>query len=473
MTKYIILFCCILAITSDAQPILHTYATINSIGYQVVLPANDDSVSHAAITVLYRETSKLWQTGFAPTNLTIDSIRQFRGSIFLCKPNTSYDIQITIIDSLPPYHQDVLTQTITTRAEPNITPTQNLRYVSPTGSGVAYTSSNPGNIKTLLASGLSCGTTVIVKGGVYDVGEMTLTLNADCSTGAPIIIMAAPGETPIFDGADRTQYKWTRTAGDTNIFYAAIKPELEYNALCLFDSVRLYPYGFLTPPSLDTSYPSLSSLGYEQSGFYRKANQVYIKTLDHQNPNSATITFSKYFSCLTVNGNNTTSNLYIKGITFKYYNKGAVDKDFLGNPTQGYPSSTILFYNINQTVIDSCRFEFSNVPVAFNGRCNENIVQRNTIIDGTGYWSHGAFKQTRDQYYFEPGTYGRYLENSGIFFAPDASPLIYGNIVRNNSITGTVAGFGIRSAENARIISYNVSIDERSRIGREENTGVL
>ena len=458
MIKSIVLLCCLLASTiTIAQPTLHSYATINSIGYQVVLPDNYDSDSNAVVIVQYRETGKQWQTAFAPTRLTIDSIRQFRGSLFLCKANTTYDIQVIITDSLPLYHQDILTQTITTRVEPNITPTQNLRYVSPNGTGVAYTSTNPGNIKTLLASGLSCGMTVIVKGGVYDVGDMTLTLNNDCSSGAPIIIMAAPGETPIFDGADHTQYKWTRAPGDTNIFYAAIKPELEYNALCLFDSLRLYPYGFLTPSSLDTSYPSLSSLGYEQSGFYHKANQVYIKTLDHRDPNNATITFSKYFSCLTVNGNNTKSNLYIKGITFKYYNKGAVDKDFFGNPTQGYPSSTIIFQNINQAVIDSCRFEFSNVPLSFNGLCNENIVQRCVIIDGTGYWSHGAFKQTRDQLYFEPGSYGRYLENSGIFFAPDATPLIYGNIVRNNSITGCVAGFGIRSAENARIVDLDIS----------------
>ena len=105
MIKSIVLLCCLLASTiTIAQPTLHSYATINSIGYQVVLPDNYDSDSNAVIIVQYRETGKQWQTAFAPTRLTIDSIRQFRGSLFLCKANTTYDIQITITDSLPLYH---------------------------------------------------------------------------------------------------------------------------------------------------------------------------------------------------------------------------------------------------------------------------------------------------------------------------------------------------------------------------------
>jgi hypothetical protein len=440
-----------------AQPTLTLYSTINSIGYKVSLPASFNEDRTLSAHVRYREVQGTWQEGFPPTLLTIDSIRQFRGSAFMLKPGTSYDLMIIIDDSLPSYHEFTLTGSITTHSEPVITGSSNIHYVSPTGVSTLYTRNNPGNLKALLAGGLTCGETVIFLEGTYDIGEISLSLKTDCTESTPIIFMAEPGKEVIFDAGDTTKYQWVITQSDPNIYTTSIKPELSYNALCMLDSVRLYPYAFLTSPSIDTAYPSLLTLGYDQSGFYRNANRVYIKTLDHVDPNISRTIFSKYFWCWTIDGGSKDNYLYLKGITFRYYNKGKSDIDIFGNPTASYPSWTLKFTNANHIVIDSCKFLYTNFPLVFEGKCNYSVIQNSEFTDGTGYWSHGAFKQTRDVNYLEPGSYGRYLENSGVFFSPGDSVSIEGNIIRHNYFRGIVSAVGLGFGQNFRINEFDIN----------------
>ncbi len=439
-----------------AQPQLKLYSTINSVGYQVLLPNDYDPDSTALITIHYRTPGNPWLEAFPPSRLVIDSLRQYRGSLFFLNADTKYDVEILLTDSTPIYHAILIDDEITTRKEPDITSTPNIKFVSTNGSGTQYTKAEPGSFKTLLTSGLQCGTTVILLGGTYDIGEMNLVLNTECSEGTPIIIEAAQGEKVIFEGGDTTQYQWIKTQIDPDLYVATIKPELAYNALCMFDSTRLYPYAFLTPNSLTPTYPSLSNLGYDESGFYRRGSTAYIKTKDKKDPNASRIIFSKHFWCLSVDGGNFNNYLYIKGITFRYYNLGKSDFDLFGNPTTSYPSWTLSFTNTNHVVVDSCTFLYTNFPVSFNGGCNNNIVQHCSMIDGTGYWSHGAFKQTRDILYLEPGSYGRYLENAGIFFSPGNGVTISGNIIRNNIIKGIVSGMGLGFGQTYRMEDYDI-----------------
>ena len=456
--KYFIL--CILLLRIDAvnaQPTLKLFTTIESIGYKVLLPNDYDTDSTATIIVRYRSGSDPWKEVFPPTRLEVDSVRQFRGSLFFLHPGTKYEVEITITDSTPNYRQNILNDTISTRREPTIDAGSGAKYVSPTGVSLIYSKNQPGSLKALFASGLTCGTTVILLGGTYDVGNMNLSLTQECTEGTPIVIMAAPGMSVIFEGGDHTQYTWTKTSGDPDMYTTTIKAELAYNALCLFDSTRLYPYAFLTPSSLSPSYPSLENLGYEASGFYRKGTATYIKTLNKKDPNSSHIVFSKYFWCLSVDGGNKNNYIYFKGITFRYYNLGKSDFDVFGNPTASYPSWTLGFTNANHLIVDSCIFLYTNFPVTFNGKCDYNIVQNCTMIDGTGYWSHGAFKQTRDVLYLEPGSYGRYLENTGVFFSPGNGVTLIGNIVRNNKIKGIVTSMGLGFGQTYRMTEYDIS----------------
>ncbi len=448
MKKLLLLFLCVYCvIIAKAQANSEFYPLINSIGFSFDLSSHDTSAK-ASCVLFYGEQANSTQRNFDGSIIWVNGKRELRGSFLNLKPNTLYYIQGTL------NYGDATTKSINTQvktlAEPNIKASSNIKYVSPTGSGTNYTASNPGNIKTLFASGLTCGTTVLLKGGTYSTGDIQLNLLQDCDSASPIVIMAAPNETPILDGGDYTQYTWTRHPSDTNLYFTTIKPELEYNSLCLMDSVRLYPYGFLTPWSIDPTYPCLTSLNFEQSGFYRSANLVYIKTLDHKNPNNASIVFSKYFYCLQVQGNRHQNYIYFKGIQFKNYGKGTCTKDILGNPTC-YPSFTVDFQYANHVIIDSCQFTFCNLPLGFSHNCNQNIIQHCTFIDGIGQWSHGAFKQTRDENILERGTYGRYLEYSSINMLPDDT-IQKGFIIRYNTVKGSIGGLvGQRITNTERI----------------------
>lgn len=427
-----------------AQQLL-SQSTFHSIGYRLLLPPGYDADSSSATEVRYRPAGGNWQPGIPASRL---SLSEFRGCLFQLEPSTAYELEVTLVDTFPVFKKETLTAAVTTLAVPEIEPSGNLKWVSPNGSGSVYSETSPGNLKTLLSAGLPCGTTVLLKGGTYVLGDMVLNLTQDCPEGTPISVMAAPGEQPVLDGGYYATYNWMQGAGDTNIWWTVLPTHLDFNALCLVDGERMYPYAFLTPSAIDPSYPSLWTLGYGLSGFYRnKSNQVFVKTLDHKNLNGSQVVFSQKFSCLTVNGNNKNIRLRIKGIQFKNYGKGSCSKDFLGNPTECYPSSTMRFMDASGVVIDSCSFDFCNFPVRFEGNCNDNLVMRCSITDGTGYWSHAAFKRTIDvvNWLLDPscGTYGRYLENIGIHFRPAPGQSVQRNVVWKNTVRGVVTGIGL------------------------------
>jgi len=445
------------SIPLSAQYLLKLHPTIHSIGVEVQLPTGSTTTKLPLARLSYREIGDTFNHGYPPTFLIVDTVYQYRGSVYEAKAGTSYEVRITLV-SIDGDTLTILTNTTTTLKDPSITPTQIVKYVSPQGSGTEYSYQQPGSLTALLSTDIACGTTIILKGGRYDIGEMHLNLAQQCSEKSPIIFMAADNETPIFSGGDDEQYSWIRTAEDTSIFVTTIRKELEYNTLMMMDSVRMYPYPFLKSPDIQPSYPSLQNLGYDVSGFYRKGNLVYCKTVDHMNPNQSHIIFSKRFTCLTIDGNGKDNYLQFKGITFEYYGKGKCDIDIFGNPTQCYPSWTLRFLNTNQVIIDSCIFNYTNFPISFNGSCSGNVVQRCTITDQTGWWSHGAFKQTRETLYLEPGSYGRYLENCGIMFAPSDRGIMSGNIIQHNVITGVVSGIGVgASTPNYRIYDTDIS----------------
>ncbi|MCS6916800.1 MAG: T9SS type A sorting domain-containing protein [Chitinophagales bacterium] len=429
---------------------------MHSAGYTITLPAGYDPDSTAYTLVRYRPNGQTWQPAFPASRL---SLTEFRGSLVQLTPDTEYELEIVIADTVPFFTTDTVSTVLHTRAVPDIQPSGTMLWVSSNGSGSSYTESNPGNLQTLISTGLSCGTTVLLKGGTYPLGDLILNLTQDCPENSPIILMAAPGETPVLDGGSYDTYTWYPGTGDTTIWWTNLPADLEFNALCLVNGQRMYPYAWLTPSSMDPTYPSLWTLGYGLSGFYRnKWNQVFIKTLDGININDAQVIFSKKYSCLTVYGNNKNIRLRIKGIQFQYYGKGRCDKDFFGNPTVCYPSTTLRFIDASDVQVDSCTFTYCNFPVLFEGNCNQTSVTRCQIADGTGYWSHAAFKRTADVFFplFDPnyGSYGRYLENVGIHYRPYDGQTTQGNIVWRNSVQGVVTGIGLGSL-NTAILSEN------------------
>lgn len=456
-TKVICLAAIALVLSSDlatAQQII-IKPMLHSIGYRVQMPLGYDADSTAFTEVRYRALGQDWQPGFPAARLAIG---EFRGSLFQLDAATDYELEVSVVDSFPVFEKVILTAAATMLAVPNVQSSGNLKWVSPNGIGSVYSETSPGNLQTLFASGLPCGTTVLMKGGNYALDNLSLHLTTDCAEPEPITIMAAPGESPVFDGGSYENYTWTQGTGDTSIWWTNLPADLEFNALCLVDGERMYPYAFLTPP-IDPTYPSLWTLGFDLSGFYRnKQNQVFIKTIDHKNINDAEVIFSKRFNCLTINGNNKNVHLRIKGIHFKYYGRGLCSKDFLGNPIECYPSNTLRIVDASHVMVDSCTFDFCNFPVTFEGNCNDNIVMNCHIKDGTGYWSHAAFKTSRDVFPWlldaSCGSYGRYLENAGIHIAPNAGQETQGNIVWKNTVEGVVAGINL-GFPNGSIMAEN------------------
>lgn len=426
----LILFC-----ISDSQSQIRftTTATFNSIGYSLS-SSNSNVSSKSNLSIIYKKTGDfLWKNGFSPSY--DNQTKQWRGSLFLLDSNTQYNIKLTLIDSSQTPQINEINDSVKTLAPPAIIPVGIIKYVSPFGSGTAYSSVLPGSLKVLLTSEISCGTTVMLRGGNYSIGNLTIKLNSNCTEETPIVFMAAPGETPVFDGGDTTRYIWKATAEDSALYSTTVRSDIAYTSLCLLNkNLRLYPYGLLIPAAFP--YPSLSDLGYDLSGFYRKDSTFYFKTLDHRNPNNEHLTFSNLSQCITVQGNNKNNYLYFSGITFKYFAKPIITKNIFSLVDGDFPALTLSFKNTNHVVLDNCHFEYCNWPINFSDSCNYSIVQNCTFQDGVGKYSHGAFKQTRDVTILEQGTYGRYMEYAAINFSSQSQV----NIIRNNSVDGYIGG---------------------------------
>lgn len=442
-------------LTPAQLPTLKLFSNYHSIGYSIKLPAAFDTDTNATVFVRYYSASHPLDTGFAPYRLKQDTFNEFRGSLFMLKPNTKYHVQITLTDSTPSLQTFTFYDSVLTRSEPTIQPTSNIKYVSPTGSGNAYTLSNPGNLATLINNNLvTCGTTVMLLDGVYDVGEMTLNISSDCSPQTPIVIMAAPGANPVLDGGYHQQLAWTQHQFDPNLYEATLPGNCAYTTLCLLDSLRLYPYaGINSSNTIPTIYP-MQNLDYGLSGFCRDGNIIRIKTLDGKNPSQHHVILSKRQWCLLVNGANRNSYLQFKGIGFRYYNKPFVYS------SESFPAFTLEFRDANFVIIDSCRFDYSNNPILFNGKSNYNTIQNCSFNDQTGLWGHEAFKETGKPdngtlfYTTAFNSYktslGRNLENFGISILPYNTKAV-GNVIKGCVVNGIVVGISTGQVSNVMV----------------------
>ena len=228
---------------ASAQPQLRLYANYNTIGYKVQLPQNFDADTNATVLVTYYSATHSLDTAFIATRLHTDTFNQFRGSLFFLDSNTMYYVQATLVDSTPVLQQFTFSDSISTRIAPVIQATGTIYYVCDTCSTNQYTLSQPGSIATLMGSGLiTCGTTVILKGGNYSVGEMYLNLTTDCSESSPIVIMAFPGDTPVLDGGYSPQLTWAPDNNDTTIYNAPVDNFDQYSNLAISLCICIYSF---------------------------------------------------------------------------------------------------------------------------------------------------------------------------------------------------------------------------------------
>lgn len=390
-----------------------------------------DTDETASCHITYKKTAETaWLEGLPADRITIQGEHQFRGSLFLLEENTSYDVQVTLVDSFPTHVVQTLpVQSVSTLSNPSFLQAGEVKWVSPTGSGTVYSESQPGNIKALLSSGtVHCGTTVVLKDGSYTDLNLALTLTSDCDLASPIQFLAAPGAHPVFDGGYSDPLVWTPHASDPKLFSAALPAGTDFSNLCLLNGQMLYPYPSLTANILFGNY-NLVDLNLDDDGFVRDNQVIWLKTKAGINPNLSDVVLSKTFRFLTVYGNNKKAFLKFQGITVKNIAKSTV------SGVDGFGAVALDLRKLSQVTFDHCNFEYNNSNILFTGKCDDILVQNCFFKNGNGLWSHAETKKSNLNTVFVPTSMARGGETGALEFSEGKAI-----VVRNNRFEGVNSG---------------------------------
>lgn len=442
----IVFLCSLFVVAMQAQTEMRLSPLTHSVGVAVVdLPTEWETDSTLSASMYIRVGDGVWREAMSPMAVSVRGHKQLRTAIIDQVPNTNIDVKVTVYrDGLVARVFEGATRTITEAVQPvGGTPL----FVSPNGSGTTYTRAQPGSLRTLITGGLRCGSIVVMLEGTYeDVYDLTLNITDDCTEESPIVIMADPSRNVIITGETFLNSNWEVSPTDAREWSCPLPQNLKYTSLVVGQNgQRYYPYALRVPNDLFPGYPSLSDLGYDQPGVYRSGGRLFLRDTAVEAKPPGLVRTSQRWNCLTVNGNNKRSHLLLQGIAFRFFGNTRCPENILGIPDACYPPSTLSFNNTRNVTVANCEFEFANFPITFNGSCSDVDVRFNTISDGVGTWSHGAFKQTRDTWILESGSYGRYLENVGIWIAPSENDSVHNINIRGNSVIGTIAGIAVGS----------------------------
>lgn len=385
-----------------AAAALELYGTFNAMGVIVTIAAADDPDRDASATVEYRASGSAYWQGF-PLARVADT--RFVGSLFWLTPGVSYDVRVTLSDpDGAPLNGVVLAGTATTRAEITIPAPINSHYVSPAGVGAVCSLASP----CALSAGINraqAGDAVILRGGVYSQGEITLPRSG--AAGAPIIIQSYPGENAILDGADSANFEWTAQGG--GVYRATVNVGEPH--LITANDQRLMPY---------TTLADLQNLVWGVPGFYASGTTVYARLAGDANPNSATMAVARYNHAFWVERN----YIYFVNLTFRHYGQGAYAK-------------AIYFYNANDNLVQGCTFAINDLGIGIKYASHRNVIQDSLFYDTIFDWNWNAFYAGID------------LSSGGIRFYDPATGR--GNIVRRNTFHDYFDGFGVCPATTAAL----------------------
>lgn len=416
-----------LSLTARAQS-LYFHPAINSIGLEI-----QGAEAYDSCHIEFKKASEtFWKAGMAADKVTVSGQLQFRGSLMLLDENTEYQLRIHFDNALP-----LPVQNVKTLSAPVFTPTANVKWVSPNGSGNAYTQAQPGNITALLSSGqVTCGVTIMLMDGVYTQLGNQLSINTDCDENKPIQLLAAPGAHPVFDGAVKITSTWTQHASDPKLFYTAIPPAAAHSNICVFGDRALYPYPSIAPEVLLGNY-NLSALNFGFDGFVRDENTIWIKTQAGTDPDTVPVVLSSAFRFLTVYGNGHNAWLKIKGIGFRHIGKPQLNP--LGSADNSYGATVFDLRKVHQVYFDSCRFEFNTANIDFSDVCSDIFIQNCHFKHDTGKWTHAMIKKSHvfvhSLFYTVSSSRARDVENADIFLDQTRSV-----VIRNNVFDGMNSG---------------------------------
>jgi hypothetical protein len=380
---------------AHAAATLELYGTFHAMGLIVSLAAGDDPDRDAAASLAYRVSgSGSYRPGF-PLARVADT--RFVGSLFWLEPGTGYDVRVTFSDpDGGPLNGVALTASASTRAEISVPAPSFSYYVSPTGSGTECSLVVP----CPLSYGLSQaqpGQAVVLRGGVYYQGELTLPRSG--AAGAPILIQGYPGETAVLDGGDPASFTWTDQGG--GVYRTTVNTPDPH--LVLADGQRLYPYQNLA---------DLQNLAWGIPGFYASGATLYVRLAGNADPNGATMVVSRYGNAFTIQRD----YIYFLNLTFRHYGQG------------DYPKA-LYFDTASDNLVQDCTFAVNDLGVGLKHDSHRNVIQDNTFYDTDFDWPWEAVKA------------GSGLETGGIRFYDPATGR--GNVIRRNTFHDYFDGLGV------------------------------
>jgi parallel beta-helix repeat protein len=391
---------------AQAAASLELYGTFQAMGLIVTIAPSDDPDRDATATVEYRVSGSGSYRQAFPLSRIADT--RFVGSLFGLEPGTTYDARVSFSDpDGGPLDGTTVTATASTRAEITIPAPGNSYYVSPSGIGTACSQTSPCS----LTEGLSqaqAGEAVVLRDGVYYEGEINVSRSG--AAGAPIIIQSYQGETAVLDGSDPVTFTWTlQDPPDSGVYSTTVN--IPGTHLVLANGQRLFPYQNLT------NLRNLSRDGVP--GFYVSGTTLYVHLAENADPNTATMTISRYTSAFNVNGQD---YIYFLNLTFRYYGQDA------------YPK-VIYFNNASHNLVQGNTFASNDLGIGIKRESHRNVIQDNEFYDTIFNWPWSDIKEV-----------GR-LEDGGIAFYDPATGR--GNVIRRNTFHDDFDGFNVCPSDTA------------------------
>src|SRR5262249_16974496 len=144
-------------------------------------------------------------------------------------------------------------------------------------------------------------------GGTYYTGDISIP--GAGTLAAPIVIRAAPGETPVLDGADPQTFTWTAEGGGR---YSTIV-NADGPHLVMAAGQRLYPY---------QSIADLDNMIWALPGFFANGTSVHVHLTGGANPNQTPMIVSRFGQAFFVDQD----FVYFVGLTFTHYGQGSFAK---------------------------------------------------------------------------------------------------------------------------------------------------
>ncbi len=377
-----------------AAATLELYGTFHAMGVTVDLDAADDPDGDATATLQWRPAgTPTWHDGYPPLRV---APQRFVGSLFWLQPGDQVEVRVSFTDPDGDPLDGVVLSASASARDALVLPTPSVSlHASPSGTGTACTVAEPCALATALGLAQP-GEEVVLAGGTYFVGELSLPRSG--TAGAPIVIRAAAGETPVLDGADPATFAWTSEGG--GVYRTTVN--VADTHLVTAAGSRLYPYQTLA---------DLESLAWGIPGFFVDGTTLRVRLAGDADPNGVPMVVSRFNHAFFVG----VDHIWIQGLTFRHYGQGSWAK-------------AVYLDGADDTVITGCTFTVNDLGVGIKRDAHRNVIQDCEFSDTIFDWPWDAVKS------------GAALETGGVrMYSPMTGR---GTVIRRNTFHDFFDGFG-------------------------------